>query len=124
MAYVTEHADALAAIADAGAAVTFTLTTSSTDPLTGESAAATPSTVSGSAIRVKGNPEQYQQLGLIEARAPTLLFVGSTKSETVPLGSTGVWAGESGTVRAVSPLDLDGTGPVLARVVLEQGASR
>lgn len=118
MTYQSEHADALADVEAAGAAVTFTLVTQTYDAETDTSTPAT-TTVSGHAVRVRGNPRQYEALGLVEASTPTLLFVPTTYGEEPELGATVVWNGETYTVRDVAPLAPDGSA-ILSRVVVSR----
>lgn len=120
MSYATEHASALGQITDAGTAVTFTKV------VPGEYDAATDTwtddddqTVSGYAIRVKGDPETYQSLGLVEHEAPTLLFAPTTYGDLPALGATVAWGGEAYTVKNVDPLAPDGTA-IIARVVVQR----
>jgi hypothetical protein len=115
--YATEHAGALADIQEAGAAITFTKTVRTPDPTTGV-ASETTSTVSGHALRVRGKPETYEALSLIESAAPTLLFAPTTYGDLPLRGSTCSWGGKHRTVKDVDPLEPDGTA-ILARVVVE-----
>jgi hypothetical protein len=122
MAYATEHADALDGIREAGAPVTFTKTTlGSYDPVTGASTPTTV-TVAGHATRIPGKPDTYQALGLIESKAPTLLFAPSAYGDVPPLGASVTWSGEKHVVRDVDPLEPDGTA-ILAHVVIESGGA-
>lgn len=118
MSFATQHASALAKVQDKGAAVTFTDTTQgSYDPET-DTATASSSTVSGYAIQVpSGSPQRYAQLGLVESRAPMLLFVPTTYGDTPGLGAQCSWGGRTLTVRDVEPLAIDGT-TILANVVV------
>jgi hypothetical protein len=117
-AYASDHAGAYADVASAGSAVTFTKSVQGAqDPATGLFTDPTTVTVAGVALRVKGDPQRYRDLGLTESAAPTLLFVPATYGETPPLGATGVFGGETYTVRDVNPLAPDGTA-VLAKVVV------
>ena len=118
MAYATEHADALADVRAAGAPVVFTAVARTIDPLTGQVTEAT-STVPGHALRVRGRPDVYLALSLVESQAPTLLFVPDSYGGTPPLGSSVTWAGAEFTVRDVSPLAPDGTA-ILHRVVVSR----
>ena len=43
--------------------------------------------VSGVALQVKGDPEEYEALKLIEKAALTLLFVAETYGDSPPLGA-------------------------------------
>lgn len=119
MSYATEHADALADVTAAGAAVTFSKTTQgSYDPET-DTATASTSAVAGVAIRVPGDPNRYSALNLVETQAATLLFVPTTFGDTPELGSSVSFGGSTLTVRDVEPLALDGT-TILATVVVSE----
>ena len=118
MSYESDHAGALADVAEAGAAVTFTLERAGLyDPATDTSTGATTTTVAGYAVQVEGDPERYRALGLVEGEAPTLLFVPSTFGALPPLGARVTWASASYTVRAVDPLRPDGNA-ILANVIV------
>lgn len=119
MSYSTEHAGALGDIRTAGAPVTFTKTTlGAYDP---ETDTATPSTTSvgGHAVRVRGRPDTYDALQLVESQAPTLLFAATTFGQAPALGATVTWGGETYTVRDVNPVAPDGSG-IIFRVVVAQ----
>lgn len=116
MAYATEHADALADVRAAGAPVVFTESQMAIDDETG-AATETISTVPGHALRVKGRPDTYRALSLVESQAPTLLFVPDTYGAAPALGSSVIWNGATYTVRDVDPLAPDGTA-ILHRVVV------
>ena len=49
--------------------------------------------VSGVALQIKGDPEEYEALKLIEKAALTLLFVSETYGDSPPLGSFCEWGG-------------------------------
>lgn len=112
------HASALRQVKAAGAAVTFTKVARDRDPETGQSTTTT-TTVTGRAVRVSGRPDRYQALGLIESKAPTLMFVPDTRGEVPELGSEVSWGGEDHTVRDVDPVAPDGTA-IAARVIAER----
>lgn len=118
MTYVSDHKGALADVKDAGAAVTFTLVTNTYDAATDTSTSET-STVQGYAVRVNGDPKRYEALGLVEADAPTLLFVPTTFGEEPPLSARVTWGGVSYTVRDVAPLAPDGNS-ILSRCVVSR----
>lgn len=124
MAYATEHADALDDVRAAGAPVTFTRTVhASYDPEgAAEDAEPTTTTVTGYAMRVRGRPDRYDRLTLIESQAPTLLFVPSTYGELPPLDAECTWGGKSMVVADVDPLEPDGTA-ILARVIVKRGGA-
>ena len=118
MAYTSENADALADVRDAGAAVTFTLGSPGTyDAAADQWTSPSTTTVAGHAIHTRGNPETYRDLGLVEAEAPTLLFVPTTFGEVPDLGYRVTWASVVYTVKQVQPLMPDGT-VIMARVVV------
>lgn len=115
--YATEHAGALADVTEAGTAVTFTKSTTTTNPSTAQ-VTTTTSTVAGHAIRVEGDPETYERLGLTQSNPVTLLFTPTTYGQEPAKGSTFTWEGETRAVAHVEPLAPDGT-TILARVVGE-----
>jgi hypothetical protein len=116
--YATEHAGAYADILDAGAAVTFSAITAGTyDGATDTWSTPTTTRVAGVAIRVRGNPQTYQALELIQSEAPTLLFAPTTYGETPALGMTVTWDSVVYTVRAVEPVAPSGD-TIIARVVV------
>ena len=118
--YATEHTGALEDIREAGAAVTFTLTDPGTyDAATDTWTGGSETTVAGHAIRVKGDPERYRALELIESAAPTLLFAPTTYGDEPPIGSSVTWGGEVFVVRDSLPLEPDGTA-ILSRVVVSK----
>lgn len=120
MTYVAEHASALDQITEAGAAVTFTKVVPGVyDPETDTWTDADDQSVSGSALRVKGDPETYKSLGLVEHEAPTLLFAPDTYGEVPALGATVPFGGETYTVKNVDPVAPDGT-PIIVRVVVQR----
>lgn len=99
---------------------TFTRVTHGTyDPETDLAASRTESTIEGVAIRVRGERHRYQELGLVEAKAPTLLFVPATYGDTPEPGDTVEWESETYTVRDVDPLAPDGV-TIQARVIVEK----
>ena len=116
MSYAADHAGALADLRTAGAAVTFTRTTNAYDEATGLLTPTT-ATVTGYAIRDMGSPDRYERLGLVPATHPTLWVTTATYGAAVLLGDTVTWGGKVLTVKDVEPVDLDGTGAVIASVV-------
>ena len=50
-------------------------------------------TVSGVALQVKGDPEEYEALKLIEKAALTLLFVAETYGDSEPVNDNGTLYG-------------------------------
>ncbi len=118
MSYAPEHASALADVTAAGSAVTFTWRTPGVhDPATDTFTTAATVTVAGYALRVRGDPDRYRALSLVEAQAPTLLFTPTTYGALPALGASVTWGGTVYTVRDVAPLAPDGTA-ILARVVV------
>lgn len=108
--YASDHSDALATVADAGAAATFTLTSPGTyDESTGTWSTPTTSTVTGSAVEVGGDPDTYERLSLIRSSAPSLFFTPDTYGSLPTVGYTVTWGGVSYTVKDVLPLSPDGT---------------
>lgn len=97
---------------------TFTRTTQTEDETTGL-VTATTTTITGNAIRVRGSPETYRALGLIDSEAPTLLFTPDlydSANRPAP-GDTVVWESLTWTVRDVNPVAPDGI-TIIARVVI------
>ena len=116
--YAPDHASALADVADAGAAVTFTSTNPGTlDEATGLYTSGTTTTTAGYAVRVRGTPKTYVALSLKESEAPTLLFTPTTYGSLPSLNATVAWGGVTYTVRDVEPVAPNGTA-ILARVVV------
>ncbi len=109
MSYAVDHASALADVAAAGVAVTFTLTTPGAEASDGASTSVTVSSVSGYATDAKGSPLEYQRLGLTPGEAPALFVVASTYGEVPALGAAVTWGGVAYTVRSVLPYRPDGT---------------
>ena len=74
--------------------------------------------ITGEAMKVRGNPDTYKALSLIESEAPTLLWAPSTYGDPAPdLGYTCEWANVSYTVRSVDALAPDGV-VITARIVI------
>jgi hypothetical protein len=99
--------------------ITFTRVTQTPDPATGLPTPTT-STVTGSAIQVRGDPDTYKRLELIRSQAPTLFFTPTTYGELPAPGDTVVWPATNGqtyTVRDVDPIAPDGVA-IAARVVI------
>lgn len=115
--YTDEHACALADIKDAGSSVTFTGVTQTINPETGAQSAPVNTTVEGWAIRVTGNPKVYELLGLVQSKAPTLLFAPTTFGDDVDLGAKVTWDGAVYYVRDVAPVAPDGN-TIIARIVI------
>jgi len=116
--YAADHAGALADLAEAGAAVTFTLAVPGTyDPATDTTTGGTSVSVAGQAIRLPGDRERYAALGLTEREAITLLFAPTTYGDTPAVGAAFTWGGETYQVESNDPLDVDGAGPILTTIV-------
>jgi hypothetical protein len=96
--------------------ITFTRTTQTHDPETGQMTPVETS-IAGTGVRVKGDPIRYQQLGLVESEAPTLLFVPTTYGETPAPGDTVTWASTLYTARDVQPVAPDGV-TIFAKIVV------
>ena len=92
------------------------------DAATGTYTSPVTTTITGSAIEVKGNPQQYAALGLTQSGAPTLLFtptdyeLQSYTDEFVLPGDQVEWNGQPFTVKAVFPIAPDGI-VIMARVI-------
>ena len=75
-------------------------------------------TLTGSAMQVRGDPDVYKALSLIESEAPTLLWVPEIYGDAAPdLGWTCVWSNVTYTVRSVLPLAPDGV-VITAKIVV------
>lgn len=77
------------------------------DPTT-DSSTLTTTTIEGLAVRTQGNPHRYAELGLVESKAPTLIFVPETYGDTPEPGDTLEWVNETYTIRDVQPWAPDG----------------
>ena len=102
--YAAEHSGAYADIQDAGAEVSFRKKATM---------------ISGVALQIKGDPEEYEALKLIEKAALTLLFVAETYGEFPPLGASCEWGELRYQVEATRKLAPDGTA-VLSRVIVSR----
>lgn len=118
MSYAAEHASAYADILAAGAAVTLrrksVAHTQSTDAVT-----QTPSTIAGAACQVRGRPQTYEALKLVESDAPTLLFAAATYGDAAELGDELTWGGKDVEVVSIDATAPDGT-PIVARIVVSR----
>jgi len=93
-----------------GAAATFSWSTPGTyDPATDTTTGGSVATVSGFAMRIQGDPDEYNRLGLIQSEHPMLSFAPTTPGQLPPLGATVVFGGETLTVEDVNPCAMDGT---------------
>ena len=102
--YAAEHSSAFQDIKDAGAEVSFRKKTM---------------TVSGFALQVKGDPEEYEALKLIEKATLTLLFVAETYGDSPPLGASCEWGEMRYQVEAIRKLAPDGVS-ILSRVIVSR----
>lgn len=106
--YAPQYASASATLARKGAPVTFTLSTPSYDAAT-DTTTVTESTAAGQAVRLPGDRKRYEALNLRETDAITLLVALSTYGANVALGARFTFGAQTWTVRAVDPLQPDGT---------------
>ena len=100
-------------------AITFTRTAHTTDPVTGLSTTSS-STITGSAIQVRGDAQRYDALGLKLDTMPTLFFSPTTYGNEPLPGDTVTWPASNGdvyTVRDVAPIAPDGV-LIAARIVI------
>lgn len=106
------------AAAKSGATVTFTLTDPGThDSTTDTWSGATTSTVTGTMERVRGDPERYKVLELVESEAPTFEFTPDTLGEVPALNSVTTFGDVKYVVRDVTPNAPSGTA-FSARLIL------
>ena len=97
---------------------TFTHETPGTyDPETRTWSTPTSTSCTGAAIQIRGDPERYKALGLVESEAPTLLFVPATYGEAPGVGWEVTWANKDYTVRDISHVAPDGV-VIMSRVVI------
>lgn len=93
-----------------GAAVTFSTETPGTyNPETDVQAPSTTSTISGYAMRIAGDPDEYARLGLVQSEHPMLSFEPDTPGSLPALGWTVVFGGETLVVEDVNPCAMNGT---------------
>ena len=102
--YAAEHSSAFQDVKDAGAEVSFTKRTM---------------TVSGVALQIKGDPEEYEALKLIEKATLTLLFVAETYGDSPPLGAFCEWGELRYQVEATRKLAPDGVS-ILSRIIVSR----
>ena len=76
-------------------------------------------TITGSAIQVRGDPRRYQALGLVLTDMPTLFFSPTTYGDAPEPGDTVTWptGGHTWTVKDVDPIAPDGV-LIAARIVI------
>lgn len=111
MSYAEDHASALADVQEAGTAVAFTLDIPGTHvPTTGRFTGAATQTVSGYAIKVKGEGADKGMQGgeVIEQAAQRLFFVASTYGDVPPPNSRATWSGSTWRVAKTRCLAPDG----------------
>lgn len=106
--YAGDHAFALAELASAGTAVTFTRTAEGYDPAT-DLVTPTTTTVAGQAIQVRPSYERYRALGLVVDDVRRLLFAATTFGARPAVGDRVTWGGDALTVRDIEPVSPDGT---------------
>jgi hypothetical protein len=104
--------------------VTFTRHAAGTyDAAAGTWSGAGTTTITGSAIQVRGNVQRYAALGLVLSTMPTLLFTPTLyglragTAEFVLPGDVVEWATRTYTVRDVDPVAPDGV-VIVARIVV------
>lgn len=104
--------------------VTFSRDTPGTfDGTTGLFSSPSTSTITGSAIQVRGNGARYRELGLVLSTMPTLLFTPSAyplranTDEFVLPGDTVSWNNIDYTVKDVDPVAPDGF-VIVARIIV------
>lgn len=108
MAYTADHAFALAELASAGAAVTFTRLATGYDPAT-DTVTPTETTITGQAIQVRGGSvERFRELGLVVDGPRRLLFAPTTLGQQPAVDDRVTWSGDVLTVRDVELVALDG----------------
>ena len=99
-------------------AVTFTRTAQGSYDAATDTATLSTSTIVGTAVQVQGDPHRYAALGLVESKAPTLIFVPNTYGDTPEPGDVVTWQSQEYTVRDVTPAAPDGV-TIAARVIIE-----
>lgn len=116
-----QHMVAKMAAQKEGVAVTLTLASAGTeDPEAGTFTSPTSSTMTGYVHRIRGNPERYRDLKLIESESPTLDFTPDTYGDTPSLNASLPWGGVTHFVVAVDPWQPDGS-TVSAQLVVSRG---
>lgn len=103
---------------------TFTRTSAGTyDGATGTWSGPATTTITGSAIQVRGTPQRYQALELVLSTMPTLFFTPddypllANTDAFVLAGDTVVWTGDTYTVKDVDPIAPDGY-VIAARIIV------
>lgn len=93
------------------------------NPVTDRRSAPDVTTITGTAIKDTGDPDQYRELGLIQGQALTLLFTPTTYGDRIDVGDECEFPEGSGaryTARACEHLDPDGFGPIVTTVVVSR----
>ena len=98
--------------------VTWTRTTTTEDRSTGVVTTST-STITGEAIKVRGEPQRYRALGLVESEAPTLLFAPATYGDRIKPGDRTTFRSQVFTARECHHLEPDGV-VIQTRVIVER----
>jgi hypothetical protein len=88
-------------------ATTFTRKTKTENRSTG-AISVSETTIAGNAMKVRGNPSEYRESGLVESEAPTLLFVPTTYGDRISEGDTVTWRNILYTVKKCFHLEPDG----------------
>ena len=115
-----QHASALAKISAKGALTSFTLKgIASIDETTEAVTPGVDTVVTCYAIEIAKNPRVFQALGLVMTDAPMLEAVPLNYGDTIPVGSTVPWAGETYTVASVLRIAPDGV-TILAKVIVKR----
>lgn len=108
--YTEDHAGAVADVAEAGAAITFTLTTPGTlDPATETYSSPTTVTIAGYATENEDDSEEFRALSLVHASVKSLFFTPSTLGQFPLVGYTTTWGGQSYTVKQTKPYGPNGS---------------
>ena len=104
---------------------TFSRIRQTNDPATDTWSSKVETTIAGAAIQVRGDPQRYKALELIESAAPTLFFTPTDyelqafTDEFVKPGDTCTWNGLTFTARDVTTIAPDGI-VIAARIVVSQ----
>jgi hypothetical protein len=117
--YSADVAGAYGDLADAGAAITFTRSASTYNGLTGGTSVVT-STAAGVAIALRptgSDVERLKALDIIPTTAAIYLVAAQGLAFAPAPQDVVAFAGVSATVRDVSALNVNGTQPILYRVV-------
>lgn len=96
--------------------ITFTRRTRDYDPAT-DTSQVTETTITGSALQVRGDPRRYKALNLNLSTMPTLFFTPTNYGDQVQPGDTTTWANKTYTVRDVEDIAPDGV-VIASRIVI------